>query len=185
MIQQTISRIDRWRYRKVAEYCQGAVLDIGCGQQGLRDVLPSASTYVGCDMEGGMVRGSALDLPFRDQSFDTVVLCEILEHLEAPGHAIREASRVAARRVIITVPNDHSLVRLARLLLGRDVEIDPEHIGSYNAFNLRTMLARYDFASHTEFAYPLRIQLLPEIPVHSRFGYWQFCIADRKPGSPA
>lgn len=178
MLQKQISRIDTWRYREVAKLCQGRVLDIGCGRQGLKLELEHES-YVGCDLEGGSVRGSALSLPFRDRSFDTVVLCEILEHLEAPGHAIAEAARVASQRIIITVPNDHSLVRLARLVLGRDVEIDPEHIGSYNAFNLRTMLARYNFRSHTEFAFPLRLQLFPEIPLKSRFGYWLFCAADR------
>lgn len=185
MIQQNTSRIDRWRYREVAKYCLGEVLDVGCGQQGLRSALGADCTYLGCDAEGGNVRGSALSLPFRERSFDTVVLCEILEHLEAPGHALREAARIARQRIIVTVPNDHSLVRLARLLLGRDVEIDPEHIGAYNAFNLRTMLARSDFVSHTEFAYPLRVQMLPEIPMRSRFGYWLFCIADRSDGKPA
>jgi SAM-dependent methyltransferase len=180
MIQQNVSRIDRWRYREVAKHCLGEVLDVGCGRQGLRDALGNAHSYMGCDAEGGNVRGSALALPFRGRSFDTVVLCEILEHLEAPGYALREAARVARQRIIVTVPNDHSLVRLARLLLGRDVEIDPEHIGAYNAFNLRTMLARSDFVSHTEFAYPLRLQMLPEIPLRSRFGYWLFCIADRR-----
>ncbi|WP_243041758.1 class I SAM-dependent methyltransferase [Dyella sedimenti] len=180
MLQRTISRIDLWRYRKVAQFCFGSVLDMGCGQQGLRNALSPSINYVGCDIDGGMVRGSAISLPFLDRTFDIVVLCEILEHLDAPGQAIREAARVAKNRIIISVPNDYSLVRLARLALGRDVEIDDEHIVSYNAFNLRSMLARSNFVTQKEFSFPLRLQLLPEIPIQSRFGYWQFSIADRR-----
>jgi 2-polyprenyl-3-methyl-5-hydroxy-6-metoxy-1,4-benzoquinol methylase len=46
-------------------------------------------------------------LPFDDQSFDTVLLIEILEHLtkEQAQLLIREAKRVARHRVIVSTPN--------------------------------------------------------------------------------
>jgi ubiquinone/menaquinone biosynthesis C-methylase UbiE len=46
----------------------------------------------------------ACALPFEDNSFDTVVLGEILEHLENPGQAFAEACRVSRQRVILSVP---------------------------------------------------------------------------------
>lgn len=43
-------------------------------------------------------------LPFESASFDTVLLCEVLEHVQNPGRLMFEAFRVARNKVIITVP---------------------------------------------------------------------------------
>jgi len=128
---------------------------------------------------GGDGQGSAYALPFGDHSFDTVTLCEILEHLDRPLHALSEAARVARTRIVITVPNDYSLVRLARLALGRPVEIEHEHILSYNGWNLTRLLERVGFGVVEEFSYPLRLQCVCNLSIRSRFGYWLFCVADR------
>lgn len=182
MLQPRLDKIDLWRYEKVASYCVGQVLDVACGLKGLSRHI-SEDRYLGCDMEGGSVHCSAYSLPFRTMSFDTVVLGEVLEHLEMPVAALREARRVCRKRMIITVPNDYSLVRLSRLLLGRPVDIEAEHILSLNSWNIATMLKGIGMQMMTTFCFPLRLQLLPEIPVRSRFGYWLFVIADRTSGT--
>ncbi len=41
-----------------------------------------------------VLRGSGYELPFRDESFDCVILSEVLEHLEEDRRAIAEVSRV-------------------------------------------------------------------------------------------
>ncbi len=178
MLQPRLDKIDLWRYEQIAAYCVGRTLDVACGLGGLRRFLPG-DRYLGCDLAGGAVRCSAYDLPFRIMSFDTVVLGELLEHLEMPFAALKEAGRVCRKRMIITVPNNYSLVRLNRLLLGRPVEIEKEHILSFNSRNLAIMLGGIGMQVIESFCYPLRLQLLPEIPVRSRFGYWVFVIADR------
>jgi SAM-dependent methyltransferase len=43
-------------------------------------------------------------LPFADGSFDTVILAEVLEHVDNPGLLIAEATRVARERVITSYP---------------------------------------------------------------------------------
>lgn len=177
--QTRVTRIDRWRYRRVASLCRPPILDVGCGLGGLKTHLPPTADYVGCDLHQGQFRCEATRLALPDRSFATVVLCEVLEHLEQPFLALQEATRVARDRVIVTIPNEFSLVRLARLALGRSVEIEPDHIASFNAFNLARIFERLDFRVSKSFCYPLRIQCLPEIPVCSRFGYWLFCVADR------
>ncbi|MEM4154987.1 MAG: glycosyltransferase [Candidatus Caldarchaeum sp.] len=45
--------------------------------------------------------------PFEDQSFDVVVLGEVLEHVENPLHVLKEAYRSAASMVLATVPNEY------------------------------------------------------------------------------
>jgi SAM-dependent methyltransferase len=180
-MQFSLEQIDRWRYARVAGHCTGAVLDIGCGRQILRTCLAPGATYLGVDLEEpGALRASALALPLRPLSFDTVVLCEVLEHLEAPGTALREAAAISRKRIVITVPNDHSLVRLARLALGRDVEIDQEHVATLNPVNIRLILDRVGFEVACHYAFPLRMQLLPALKCKSRFGYWHFVVAERR-----
>lgn len=97
-----------------------SVLDIGCGLGALTDTLEASGYEVtGIDVDDEAMRqmraphqnASIADIPFGDRSFDTVILNEVLEHLpEAVFTAgVREASRVAARHVIVTVPNGESL----------------------------------------------------------------------------
>lgn len=45
-------------------------------------------------------------LPFKDKSFDTVVMGDSIEHDRDPGAMVRDAARVARQRVVITVPMD-------------------------------------------------------------------------------
>jgi len=154
------------------------VLDVACGLQGLKGFLP-ADSYFGCDINGGQFQCSAHALPVKTDAFQTVVLCEILEHLGSPEDAIREATRAARERVVVTVPNDYSLVRFARLFVGRESEIEPEHIVSLNSWNLARMFEKFGFSRLKWFCFPLRLQLLPEFPIESRFGYWLFSIFER------
>lgn len=55
---------------------------------------------------GGPVRGSALDLPFADESFDCVIGSEVLEHIWDDRAAIAELVRVLrpGGRMAVTVP---------------------------------------------------------------------------------
>jgi len=57
------------------------------------------------------VAGNALDLPFKDRSFDAVVAFEVLEHLPDVARALDEMLRVVGRPgfIIIGLPNHASL----------------------------------------------------------------------------
>jgi SAM-dependent methyltransferase len=44
-------------------------------------------------------------VPLEDGAVDTVILIEVLEHLDDPRALLREAARVAARNVLVTTPN--------------------------------------------------------------------------------
>jgi 2-polyprenyl-3-methyl-5-hydroxy-6-metoxy-1,4-benzoquinol methylase len=69
--------------------------------------------------------GSVLDMPFRDRSFDAVLLISILEHLR-PGElsrAFAEVKRVLrpGGQVVFGVPIDRWTTRLGFLALGYDI----------------------------------------------------------------
>lgn len=52
------------------------------------------------------IQSDAIKLPFRDNTFDYVIISEVLEHINKPEYAIKEALRVTKKEgiVIITTP---------------------------------------------------------------------------------
>ncbi len=110
-----------------------SVLEVGCGEgllaQHLMRVAAPRGRFVACDLELDriapgldprieLMRASIYELPFADDSFDVVVCCEVLEHLEDPRGGLRELARVAARRVLISTPWD-PVWRAMNMLRGR------------------------------------------------------------------
>ena len=123
--------LDAERTAALNRYVVGPrVLDIGCGGGGFTDYLSRrglqaagverAAELLTIPMQKGLlgqyVRGDALSLPFRDRSFDTTFLFDILEHLDDHA-ALAEAVRVTRRRVIASVPlTVHPIVKAHGLL---------------------------------------------------------------------
>ncbi|WP_298441749.1 mycofactocin oligosaccharide methyltransferase MftM [Gordonia sp. (in: high G+C Gram-positive bacteria)] len=112
-------------HQRARELVRGdSVLDVGsCFGFFALTLARSGRTVAACDISPGAVRllrraadrlglgidarpGDATDLPYPDDAFDTVTLIHLLEHLdaEAADTALREALRVARRRVVIAVP---------------------------------------------------------------------------------
>ena len=83
-----------------AHNATGRVLNIGVGG----DPVGFGDKVIHFDIDRWrypwFVQGDAHNLPFKDDSFDTAVMGDILEHLEDPLKALREARRVAKRLVI-------------------------------------------------------------------------------------
>ena len=84
----------------------GRVLEVGCGTGLLLErVRRFAPQALGMDLSGGMLsrarargltvcRASALDLPYRDASFDLVYSFKVLPHIEALDRSLAEVARV-------------------------------------------------------------------------------------------
>jgi len=80
-------------------YGFGHVLDVGCGEH--------SSGEVGLDLNKNpkiTVQGDAIALPFKENSFDTVVAHHSLEHIPKLGRALTELKRVMKSLAIIAVP---------------------------------------------------------------------------------
>ena len=111
---------------------RGVVVDVGCGGGVLRSALGDlATTYVGVDVVpyAGFppdARFVACDLdadaiPLEDACADVAVAVETIEHLENPRALVRELARLARPGgwVVVTTPNQLSLLSLGTLLLKR------------------------------------------------------------------
>ena len=122
------------RLKRVAALLERALeagdrfLDAGCGTGEYLTIAAhyGASTTVGIDISVGyctraastartasVALAHAAMLPFPDRAFDVVLCSEVIEHLPAKSaqRAMQELTRVAARSLIVTTPNDHAVIR--------------------------------------------------------------------------
>jgi SAM-dependent methyltransferase len=125
----------------IVEVCRkipvSSTLEIGCGTGSVLRALGSlqfANRYVATDISAAAVEfakqfcgpllseayvGSADSLPFPDKSFSVAILSHVIEHLENPVCAVRDAARVADY-VVIEVPTERVLSNTIRTqILGK------------------------------------------------------------------
>jgi ubiquinone/menaquinone biosynthesis C-methylase UbiE len=146
------------------------VLEIGCGAGNLLlqaavpesypvalDLSMQALTFVhsrlqeaasGSEAPNGFVCTQAVGeaLPFRESSFDCILLSEVIEHLAAPQHSIREAVRVLCPggRLLVTTPNYRSFWPVMEWAVDR-LNMAPkmageQHISRFHPSSLEKML---------------------------------------------
>lgn len=146
------------------------LLEIGCGAGNLLlqasiagsypvalDLSMQALTFVrsrlqeaiaGAEAPAGFTCTQAIgeSLPFEDDSFDCILLSEVIEHLEAPQNSIREAARVLrpGGRLLITTPNYRSFWPLMEWAVDR-LNMAPkmageQHISRFHPSSLKEML---------------------------------------------
>lgn len=94
--------------KRFARYFSERVLDVGCFEAPLREML-NPGIYVGVDMAGApdvlLNLDQAERLPFADSEFATVISIETLEHLENLHRMFGELVRVSGKHLIVSLPN--------------------------------------------------------------------------------
>lgn len=130
-----------------------SVLEVGCGEGKLADHLvrsgPRPDRFLATDLSlerraQGLdpmiefAEASVYQLPFEDSSFDLVVCCEVMEHLERPRDAFAEVVRVARNFVLMSTPWEPvwRVMNMARGKYLRDLGNTPGHIQHFSRRDL-------------------------------------------------
>lgn len=104
------SRRDRVAYvaNRFQNLLRGKVLDIGCDEAWLKTLVQGIE-HTGIDLNPKADLQLNLEtlenLPFEDNSFDTVICIDVLEHLDSLHRIFHELFRVCSGCVIISWPN--------------------------------------------------------------------------------
>jgi SAM-dependent methyltransferase len=106
-----------WRdLARVLPHLRGCLVDVGCGAQPYRTLLPPGVAYIGIDTyDAKAVFGyetpntryyDGVTWPLEDGSVDSVLATETLEHVRDPAQFLSEAFRVLRSdgKLILTVP---------------------------------------------------------------------------------
>ncbi|MBN2054878.1 methyltransferase domain-containing protein [bacterium] len=122
------------------------ILDIGCGTGEVMKRLQGRGLTVGIDMSmealtyssfrgcEALVQGDTFKLPFKDESFDILIILDLFEHLEDDISAARMFTRLLKKggHMVVTAP------ALYCLWSKRDVEL--HHFRRYTRHEMETLL---------------------------------------------
>ena len=152
------------RYAYAAEFCCGNdVLEVACGAGlGLGYLAKKARTVVGGDYTDNLLTGAkkyyngrvpllrldAHALPFRDSSFDMVLLYEAIYYLANPEHFLDECRRVLREKgmlLLCTVNKEWS-----------DFNPSPFSTRYFSARELSELLRKHGFRVELQGAFPVK-----------------------------
>ena len=139
-----------------------SVLEIGCGEGHLLNRvyhLGYRGRLAGLDIAHSVVRqardespksieviqASAYDLPCADRSWDMVIACEVLEHLEDPERALAELRRVCRSGCLISVPREPvwRVANMARFKYLTRLGNTPGHVQHWSRDRFIELVGKY------------------------------------------
>ncbi|MDD5459189.1 MAG: class I SAM-dependent methyltransferase [Phycisphaerae bacterium] len=135
-----------------------SILEIGTGRGDVLDALNGFERKIGADIseealkqhkliypEHELVKIDADErLPFADDQFDCVLLCDILEHVDKPVDLLKEASRVG-KYLILKIPVEKAIfVKIMQKIRGLDYGINHPagHLHCWNLRDIYSLLAK-------------------------------------------
>jgi SAM-dependent methyltransferase len=137
----------------VAEVAPDSLLDVGCGSGYLADYLGTNSSFVaGIDIDQDSITlaarrsnvdsaivGDAVTLPYPADTFDCILLGDVLEHFEDPQSVLDECHRALVRDGVLVIS-----VPAFRWLSGPHDEHN-NHADRYNASRLSAVVGDVGF----------------------------------------
>ena len=143
-------------YPKFNKFFKGKLLDIGCG---LGNLLKFYDNSVGVDINEYNINYCKKNnlqvfkiendhLPFLDNDFDSVIMDNVLEHIESPDKLIIQIKKILSKDgiLIIGVPGIKGFKK------------DPDHKTFYDIRLLENYLAKFDFYCSKYFYAPFNFE---------------------------
>lgn len=145
-------------YPRLCRYLHGRALDVGCGIGDLLRFRPDTHgvdinprTVAWCTENG--LRASLMEpdcLPFADAAFDSAILDNVLEHIQAPSALLTELYRVVkpGGTLVVGVPGH------------KGYGCDADHKVFYDKDRLQHAVGQAGFVCRSAFNTPFRSSLL-------------------------
>ena len=136
-----------YRYSIIASLItyNGAILEIGSGNGLLcsftdRDIHSLDISQVNNRAYALKTEGDVYDMPYSDNTFDTIILSQVLEHLEHPVDALTEINRILTPEgsVIITVPYNEQIKYTLCIHCNKPTPLNA-HLHSFNRKKLNAL----------------------------------------------
>lgn len=177
-------RIGTWGYinperlNAIFKFSGKKVLDIGCSKgEYVRTLIDKGYDAYGFDiiyheewkeLEGRFKCGDIINMPYKDEEFDTVLLFEVLEHLDDLETALKEVKRVVKRNIFVSVPDAEMYPFMIESGLTFHHWIDRTHVNFFTEKTLKEELTKHGF----EIVFFKRINpVYPEIILFKDFGF--------------
>lgn len=129
-------------------YIKGDLLELGCGEgRGIRELAPLATSYAAIDKIEEVINQLSADfpehkfqqghfppMPYADDSFDTIVSFQVIEHIKDDQLFLKEIARILkpGGTALLSTPN-------IKMTLSRN----PWHTREYTADQLENIASKY------------------------------------------
>lgn len=141
--------INKERFEAILKFAGNSILDVGCGNGAY--VLNLAEKYqiTGVDYQKFpswdekpqlFSISDAAELNLENNSVDTILSFETLEHLQNPEKALREYYRVCRKNIILTVPNCQITPGMENSKIIYYHWIDKTHVNFFNMEQIKSMV---------------------------------------------
>jgi SAM-dependent methyltransferase len=157
-----------------------SVLDVGCGEGVLTEEWSERLGHgriVGIDLDDPKLRAEwearkrpnlefrveeATSLSFADNEFDMASAIEVLEHVPEPEATLAEMARVAARRLLVSVPREPLWrgLNLARGAYWGSLGNTPGHVNHWSRRSFVSLLSRYGTVEQARSPFPWTMVLV-------------------------
>jgi len=154
------------------KYIGKKILDIGAGSGALIDILPKGA--VGIDLSAkhpAVIKGDISQIPFGDESFDTIFAIEVIEHLDGDTlqRGLKEMFRVLQKggNLVVTVPFEENLKANMVICPQCGAQFHKVgHVHSFNTKNITDLFYQANFVTK-------RIKIIP-IGIMARYPFVKY-----------
>lgn len=169
---------------------QGKILDLGCGEGHILQMLSDSYERYGCDVSDlalNLINDHRIhkrvcdlneDFPF-DLNFDVIIASEVLEHLRNPHNLLQKVKGHLRKDglFLVTIPSVTLWRHRLQLLCGRFPKYDPSHVNFWDIDSFVELLRNYGYKildyypTYFVLPVPFTEALIAKLrPLHKLFG---------------